>query len=368
MPKRATGIYKRWSRDHESYWWEIDKVVNGHRIRCSTGTSDYAEAERRLAFEVDRLRQSTVYGVSQTHTFAQAAARYVDEHHHKKALDRDITALKVFMPTVGELPLHQVHQGTLQPAIDERCKHVTNGTINRDLAVVRRVLELSARLWRDEHGLNTVPMIARLPTPHKRQPYPLTWEEQRLLFRFLPERRKAMALFAVHTGMRAGEIIAACWTWEARIDGHTVLLLPGSVTKNGRSRLVVCNRVARSMIDAQRGQSGHWIFSAPGGKPYHQLYSNSWRTARKRAAAEYPREIGGTAPWGFANVRVHDLRHTFGRRLRAAGVSEEDRKDLLGHSTQSITTEYSAAKIYSLIDAANTACDGNSRSLLRAVG
>ena len=30
-------------------------------------------------------------------------------------------------------------------------------------------------------------------------------------------------------------------------------------------------------------------------------------------------------------VRVHDLKHTFGRRLRAAGVSFEDRQDLLGH-------------------------------------
>jgi hypothetical protein len=28
----------------------------------------------------------------------------------------------------------------------------------------------------------------------------------------------------------------------------------------------------------------------------------------------------------FKNVRVHDLRHTFERRLRAAGVSFEDRQ------------------------------------------
>ena len=33
---------------------------------------------------------------------------------------------------------------------------------------------------------------------------------------------------------------------------------------------------------------------------------------------------------GFRRVRVHDLKHTFGRRLRAAGVSFEDRQDLLG--------------------------------------
>ncbi len=37
-------------------------------------------------------------------------------------------------------------------------------------------------------------------------------------------------------------------------------------------------------------------------------------------------------------VRVHDLKHTFGRRLRAAGVSFEDRQDLLGHRLGKITT------------------------------
>src|SRR5688572_22477943 len=36
-------------------------------------------------------------------------------------------------------------------------------------------------------------------------------------------------------------------------------------------------------------------------------------------------------------MRVHDLRHTFARRLRAAGVSAEDRAALLGHATQSMS-------------------------------
>ena len=47
------------------------------------------------------------------------------------------------------------------------------------------------------------------------------------------------------------------------------------------------------------------------------------------------------------------LKHTFGQRLRAAGVSFEDRQDLLGHKSQRITTHYSTAKVERLIDAAN---------------
>src|SRR5437588_11616417 len=55
-------------------------------------------------------------------------------------------------------------------------------------------------------------------------------------------------------------------------------------------------------------------------------------------------------------VRVHDLKHTFGRRLRAAGVSFEDRQDLLGHKSQRITTHYSAGEMANLLAAANKAC------------
>ena len=58
----------------------------------------------------------------------------------------------------------------------------------------------------------------------------------------------------------------------------------------------------------------------------------------------------------LAHVRVHDLKHTFGRRLRAAGVSFEDRQDLLGHRSGRITTHYSTAELQNLYEAANKVC------------
>jgi integrase len=42
---------------------------------------------------------------------------------------------------------------------------------------------------------------------------------------------------------------------------------------------------------------------------------------------------------------VHDLKHTFGRRLGATGVSFEDRQDLLGHRSFRITTHYSSVEL-----------------------
>ena len=67
----------------------------------------------------------------------------------------------------------------------------------------------------------------------------------------------------------------------------------------------------------------------------------------------------------FKNCRT-DLppllrQHTFGRRLRAAGVSFEDRQDLLGHKSARVTTHYSKAELENLIDAANRVCEEHSR-------
>ena len=64
---------------------------------------------------------------------------------------------------------------------------------------------------------------------------------------------------------------------------------------------------------------------------------------------------------GFARISIHDLKHTFGRSLRAAGVTEEDRKALLGYKNGGITSHYSGAELGDLIEAANKVSATDSR-------
>lgn len=56
---------------------------------------------------------------------------------------------------------------------------------------------------------------------------------------------------------------------------------------------------------------------------------------------------------GLPIVRVHDLRHTYGARLRAAGVSHEDRAALLGHAYHTMPTFYASPAICRLTEMAN---------------
>jgi hypothetical protein len=58
-------------------------------------------------------------------------------------------------------------------------------------------------------------------------------------------------------------------------------------------------------------------------------------------------------PDGSHSVGVHDLRHTYGRRLQSAGVSLEHGRDLLGHRGTDVTTHYSAPEIGRQVAAAN---------------
>jgi len=86
-----------------------------------------------------------------------------------------------------------------------------------------------------------------------------------------------------------------------------------------------------------------------------------WKKARVRAAKPWQEDNLRPAHPAYALIRIHDLKHTFGRRLRAAGVTEEDRKSLLGHKNGSITSYYSGAELGKVIEAANMVSTTNSR-------
>jgi integrase len=170
-----------------------------------------------------------------------------------------------------------------------------------------------------------------------------------------------MALFKVNTGLREQEVCNLQWDWEAEIPEleTAVFVIPAIFSEDGKSgvknredRLVVLNAVARSVIETRRGKHPQYVFTYRG-KKLDCMNNTAWQNARARAAKKYRERFGKAAPWGFEHLRIHDLKHTFGRRLRAAGVPFETRQVLLGHKNGSITTHYSAAEIGELIDAVN---------------
>lgn len=385
--KAITGLYLR------NGTWHVDKVYRGQRIRESTGTGSQKEAEQFLIHRLEQLRQQQIYGVRQTHTWREAATRYLVEFKDQPSIELTALYLEQLDPYIGDLPIDHVDDESLAPYVRDRLAGRSFGnaqgkrggvkprTINIALERVIRVLNLCARKWRDEAKrpwLDTVPMITRLDLKRStRQPHPLSWEEQSLLFAQLPDHLRRMALYKVNSGCREQEVVKLRWDWEIPVPelATSVFLIPAyfggrhatSGVKNGDERLVVLNKVAKSVIEGQRGIHPIWVFpygkpdENGGATPVHRMNDSAWKKARKRAAANYEERFGRPAQPGFASIRIHDLKHTFGRRLRAAGVTEEDRKALLGHRNGSVTSHYSAAELGKLIDEANKISASDSR-------
>jgi integrase len=140
----------------------------------------------------------------------------------------------------------------------------------------------------------------------------------------------------------------------------SVFIIPRDFVKNGLDRYVVLNRIAKSVIESCRGEHPEFVFTREG-KSVAGINNSGWKAARRRAAERYAEQFKRPCPAGFRSIRVHDLKHTYGHRLRAVGVGFEDRKLLLGHKSNHVTTHYSAPELGALIEASDKVCDLASR-------
>jgi integrase len=337
----------------------IDKRIGGQRF------------QRRFVAETEEAAISTYYRIlgsreeggtkpREERKFVEAAEKFLGDARNK-SIERNIFALEKLLPWIGGLPLSAIHEGTLQPYIEHRKQQgVAANTVRIELATVRRILTLSSRVWRDSDNqpwLQTPPLLRMPQWGSPRKPYPLTWDEQTRFIKELPQDMAEMALFALNTGCRDQVVCKLRWDYEVQVPEleTSVFLMPAETTKNGTEQLVVLNRVARSVIDRRRGIDKTWVFGLKG-KPRHTIRSPSWVSAWARA--------GLPTTDGLAKG-VHNLRHTFARRLRAAGVPWQSLKALMHHANGDITALYAVADIKELIDAVEKLCDTQPTTILR---
>lgn len=353
MGRTTTGIYP----DRENTW-QIDKWFLQHRFR-QRGFPSFGEAESWLIARMAERRGEVVHGTRPERTFSQAAGHYLLTHQDKASIETEIHLLNSVMPYIGALTLPQVHDSTLAPYVNARLDdEISHKTINLALGVVRRILNLAAAVWRDDSTGSTwlaqAPKLTMLPlVGHQRDPRPITWGQQRVLLPKLPAHLSRMALFVLNTGARDNVVCNLQWDWEIKIPelGISVFEVPKQHVKGRkRTRVLVCNSVAQSIIDACRGMHKTHVFvwrrervknldkvPAMPYRPIQVMNNTAWQNGRKAA--------------GLGDLHVHDLRHTTGMRLREAGVSEGTISAVLWHSTANVTQHYSVAQVVELHEA-----------------
>ena len=283
-------------------------------------------------------------------TFGEAAVKYLREFKGK-SVRRQAYALRTVAPYLEDELLGNVDNDLMATFKEERSKGIGHcasykpamaGTINKELNTVTTVLRRACKVWR---WIPEPPLIERVVGPEKKS-YPYTWEEQEELFSNFDRWAYGAAMFAVNTGVRKAELRSLKWKALQEISSLDtyIFILRGEETKNGKDRAVICNSLARKYVDEQRDNRSKFVFPKMIG-----LENKAWRDA-----------------WWKANLPSdplirkgeHNCRHTFGYRLRAFGVWQEDRDELLGHHNSNITQHYAQPDLARLVEATESVAEG----------
>lgn len=221
-----------------------------------------------------------------------------------KSYDSLVEKVRVIYPHVKGRYLHEV--GEVAEAVKQAGMRdgLKPATVNRRLAVLRRVARLAYRVWgwldQDVSGRVTL-----LPGEAQRHVYLTQAQAKRLLAASKGKAKEAIR-WTLLTGLRRGELLSV--TKDSFQDGAIVL----NVTKSGRPRIIPLP----PELDPKR---------FPHGMTEDEI-RNGFEAAREKV--------------GLEGVRFHDLRHTYASWLIQGGAMPTAVRDLLGHSSLSVTSRY----------------------------
>jgi len=250
--------------------------------------------------------------------------------------------------TPGDIERYKEHLVTVKINNGTRAegKLLSPRSVDIHLARLKRMFNLCI-----EWGLcevNPSAKIKLLRRDNKRIRYLSEEEEARLMEAATPPLQKVIQ-FALHTGMRRGEILGLKWS---DIDFNTkVAIIPGTRAKGKRERVIPLNSVALAIINGfpRPLDSNELVFcNSEGGK---------WDRLRKHW-------VKAIAISKLENFRLHDLRHTYASRLVTSGVDLAVIKELLGHRDFETTLRYAHLKPERLHEAVNLLASPDPKSQL----
>jgi integrase len=345
----------------------VNKEYKGQRIFQRLGHVGQNDAEawlRARQDEIDAERANSLRRGGQR-LWADAARKYLMECQVRKVRTLDLISYHVslLLPYLGGQALFHVCNDSLEDfKADRQDDGVKNSTINRSMEVVRTTLIRAARVWREEGmpWLPAPPLIEMLDErAQKREPYPISWAEQARLLPRLAAHHQEMVEFAVNTGARDENICGLRWEWEVQVPelGRSVFVIPPEFYKTNRKHVLILNDRAWALVERRRGEHKKFVFTWAGPNHERDRVGTINTAAYQKARSDVC----------LARVRVHDLRHTFGQRLRDAGVSEEDRALLLGHAVAGMPQHYASATVARLVEAANRVALTRDRTTLLRV-
>lgn len=245
--------------------------------------------------------------------------------------------------------------------IEKRMKEgLSNASINRELAVLKRMFSLGAESTPPK--VNLIPYIPMLKESNVRKGF-FELEEYVALKDALPYYLKPVVTFAYHTGWRAGEILNLTWD-KVDLKQGIISLNPGE-TKNEKARTVYLNEeLTREMksLSSNRHLGCPFVFHHNGERI--KRLTRAWKTACIKAGlCEVLKDENGnpvirrTKNGIEKTIKVptklfHDFRRTGVRNMVRAGVPERVAMMVSGHKTRSVFDRYNIVSDQDLKEAA----------------
>ena len=315
-------------------WW-IQYYANGTKVRESSKSSRYGDAERLLRKRLQEIDRGVYAGplVERITVAVLLDDLLADYGDNNKSLQWAQYVDGHLRPFFGQLKASAVATRHLREYIAHRRRRcISNSTINRELALLRRAFNLARQ--------ETPPKVQRAPTfPKLGEPPPragfFEHREYRALRAELPQPLKAVLTFGYYSGCRKGEILSLGCN-QVDLFARLVRLEPGT-TKNDEGRsLPLWGELLETVrmqleIRNQRWPDCPWLFFRHGRRI--KSLKNAWDEACKRAGL-------WNEETGKPSRLFHDLRRTGVRNLVRAGVPERVAMLISGHKTRSVFDRY----------------------------
>jgi integrase len=350
-PKKHDGVvYKR--SDTKVLWMSyLDR--NGKRIRESTFTEDWQEANRKLRERLhardnrvlDIVRRGEQLGFEEWVDFflehyskppIRAAKTHNANMRASKHLKSAFRSRKLADLTADEVELYLRKRLRERVRVKTAAGFIEHGelkpaTVHQELRVLRRMLNVAVR----KKLLPSNPCAGvEFPVAVKGlfRPHYLTWSEQRKIESHAPEYLRNIVRIITETGLRVYKELMPMKKQNLDLE-NAVVWIPDSKTPNGVAEVPLTPIAVEAFRDQLRlSPCSPYLFPSdenPSG--YQKTLKTVWQATLRRAKVPY--------------FRIYDLRSTYATRLSAGGVADEWVTQLLRQGDAKVFKKYSQMKL-----------------------
>ncbi len=211
----------------------------------------------------------------------------------------------------------------------------SNGTVNRSLALLRRMLNIA----KEDGKIPNVPKIRMLKPGPARKGF-IEQEQFNTLLGHIPAKLKPIITFLYYCGVRVGE--ASQIGWDQVDLKSAVIRLQPEQTKNASPRTVPLPDTLVTMLESQPHEG--LVFDTTN-------LRKDWQRACAAAGLGTLTDVEDSYEKRYDGLLLHDLRRSAVRNLVRAGVPERVAMSISGHKTRAVFDRYNITSEQDVVEA-----------------